>query len=110
MIDKILGMIPAFEQGLLKQLEPPRVSFQRFPLLAVNFLRTQPKLPKDFTTESQRIEEFQNRSIKSRKNSHIQTPIKTPRVIDDPIRKGFVKGILKFGDDSFLSVFSVPLW
>jgi hypothetical protein len=43
-IDKILGMIPAFKPGLLEQLKPPRVSFQRFPLLVIKVLQTQPNL------------------------------------------------------------------
>jgi len=51
MIDKILGMLPAFKEGFLKHLEPARVSFQGFPLSVIKFLRIQPKLLKEFTAE-----------------------------------------------------------
>jgi hypothetical protein len=60
MIDKILGMLPAFKEGFLKHLEPARVSFQRFPLSAKKFLRIHPKLLKAFTTEDTEYAEGKN--------------------------------------------------
>jgi hypothetical protein len=69
-IDKTLGMIPAFKQGLLKQLKPPRVSFQRFPLLVIKFLQPQPKLPIASTAENkEHPEEIQKEDLdRNRKN------------------------------------------
>jgi hypothetical protein len=53
-IDEILRMIPAFKQGLLKQLKTPRVSFQRFPLLVIEFLRTHPS-PQEISPPGHRV-------------------------------------------------------
>jgi hypothetical protein len=44
-IDEILGMIPAFEERLPKQLKPAGVPVQGFPLLVVQDLRVQPEPP-----------------------------------------------------------------
>jgi hypothetical protein len=50
-VDEILGVISGLEEGFRKDLKPPGIFLQGFPVSLELFLRVQPRLPENSTQE-----------------------------------------------------------